>query len=518
MNRRPAQHPARRVLLLLAAVALTSPAAAQFIAPRAVPRAAEAPARRLTFAVTYDESIADGYTGRVYVLLSRSGSNEPRHGPNWFNPAPFFALDVEAWEPDTPLLFDQAALGYPGPVRSLEKRTYAIQAVMRRNLDSPTIGQGQGTAYSEVLERELDGADGGRVALHIDRVVKDQAFAETDDIRLVELRSDLLSAFHGRDVMLRAAVVLPPGYHDQDDRHYPALYFIGGFGSDHRLAPFLKRRFALTPGADRVCLVVPDPLCRTGHHAFADSQNNGPRGQALVEELIPAIEKELRLVPAPTGRFLTGVSSGGWSSLWLQVTYPDFFGGVWSLAPDPIDFRAFQLVNIYEPGVNAYRDEHGQHRPVMRMQGRPIMWFEPFARMEWVIGDGGQLGSFEAVFSPRGRDGRPMLLFDRETGAVDPAVAEAWKRYDIRLILEERWQVLKPKLAGKLNVFVGDRDNFYLENAVGLLQGWQESIGAGVVVEILPERNHMTILHPGLQQRMISELLETFEEHHGGAD
>jgi S-formylglutathione hydrolase FrmB len=323
-----------------------------------------------------------------------------------------------------------------------------------------------------------------------------------------------LSEFYGRDVMLRAAVILPPGY-DETDRRYPALYFIGGFGSNHKIAPAMRARFATHDESQRVCFVIPDPLCRTGHHAFADSDNNGPRGQALVKELIPALEREFRLVAAPTGRFLTGVSSGGWSSLWIQINHPDFFDGVWSVAPDPVDFRAFQQVDIYAPGANIYTDEQGKQRPIMRWGDRIMLWYEPFAKMEWVLGDGGQLGSFEAVFSPRDSDGEPARLFDRRTGAVDPAVAETWKRYDIRLILEQNWERLAPKLSGKVNVFVGEHDNFYLEDAVELLQQWQKSSGADVVVEIVPDRDHMNLFAHDLRQRILNELLVTFDRHHG---
>jgi pimeloyl-ACP methyl ester carboxylesterase len=471
------------------------------------------PVAPLQFAVTYDSAITDSYTGRVYVLLSTSAEAEPRRGPAWRNTEPFFALDVEDWKPDTPLFFDEGALGYPGPPGTVEQNAYRIQAVMRRNPDAPSLGEGEGTAYSAVAVRKLDGPTSGQVVLRIDRLVEAQPFAGTDDVKLIETRSELLSAFYGRDVMLRAAVILPPGY-DDSDRCYPALYFIGGFSSDHRWAPLIKQRFATLPGADRILFVVPDPLCRTGHHAFADSDNNGPRGRALVEELIPALERELRLVAAPTARFLTGHSSGGWSSLWLQVTYPEIFGGVWSVAPDPVDFRSFQQANIYEPGVNVYADKHGKPRPIMRMQDRVMMWFEPFARMEWVRGAGGQLGSFEAVFSPRAADDRPAPLFDRDTGAVDPAVAEAWKRYDIRLILDDNWNDLAPKLTGKLNVFVGDQDNFYLEDAVELLKAWQVSTGADAVVEIIPGRNHSNVFSRELQQRMVKELLAEFDQHH----
>jgi hypothetical protein len=144
-----------------------------------------------------------------------------------------------------------------------------------------------------------------------------------------------------------------------------------------------------------------------------------------------------------------------------------------------------------------------------------MLWYEPFAKMEWVLGDGGQLGSFEAVFSPRDSDGEPARLFDRRTGAVDPAVAETWKRYDIRLILEQNWERLAPKLSGKVNVFVGEHDNFYLEDAVELLQQWQKSSGADVVVEIVPDRDHMNLFAHDLRQRILNELLVTFDRHHG---
>ena len=507
----------RRALTTPAVLALAAPAAAQVAAPSTapatrVPAPIAAPATRvLTFAVTYDGAVTGSYSGRVYVMLSTRERGEPRDGPSWIRTDPFFAVDVEGWKPGAPLILDDDALGYPAPLSALEAGSYRIQAVMRRNLDSPTIGRGPGTTYSAEVRRSLDGATGGRVELHVDRIVEPRPFPERDDIRLLEVRSTLMSAFYGRDITMRAAVILPAGYHDDDAVTYPALYFIGGFGSDHRFAPFVKRLFAAMPGADRVCLIVPDPLCRTGHHAFADSDNNGPWGRALVEELIPALEKRFRLVAAPRGRFLTGVSSGGWSSLWLQVSHPDFFGGTWSLAPDPVDFRAFQLVDLYAPRANMYTDGEGRRRPLMRSGEQEMMWCEPFARLEQVMGEGGQLGSFEAVFSPRGPDGRPAALFDRDTGVVDAAVAEAWKRYDIRLILAENWPRLRPQLAGKINVFCGEWDNFYLQGAVELLKQWQESAGAEAVIEILPDRNHMDILNRELQERILRELLEQFD-------
>src|SRR5262249_7109874 len=142
--------------------------------------------------------------------------------------------------------------------------------------------------------------------------------------------------------------------------------------------------------------VVLDPSCRLGHHVFADSENNGPCGQALIEELIPHIEKEYRGLGLPVGRFVTGHSSGGWSSLWLQVTYPDFFGGVWSTAPDPVDFRDFQRIDLTRPGANLFTDAKGQSRPIARKDRKAVLSFKEFSDMEVVMGHGGQLASFEA--------------------------------------------------------------------------------------------------------------------------
>ena len=153
--------------------------------------------------------------------------------------------------------------------------------------------------------------------------------------------------------------------------------------------------------------VVLDPNCHHGHHVFADSANNGPYGKALIEELIPAIEKRFRAIPRPAARLLTGHSSGGWSSLWLQVTYPDFFGGVWSTAPDPVDFRDFQRIDLYRAGENMFADARGVPRPIARRGTEPVLFYKPFSDMEVVMGHGGQLASFEAVFSERGDDGYP---------------------------------------------------------------------------------------------------------------
>jgi S-formylglutathione hydrolase FrmB len=256
-----------------------------------------------------------------------------------------------------------------------------------------------------------------------------------------------------------------------------------------------------------------DPGCHHGHHVFADSGNNGPCGKALVEELIPAIEARFRGIGKPGARFVTGHSSGGWSSLWLQVAYPDFFGGCWSTSPDPVDFRDFQQIDVYRPGENMFNDRDGNKRPIARSGGKVVAWYRPFSDMEVVMGHGGQLASFEAVFSGRGPDGQPKRLWDRKTGAIDPVVAKSWEKYDIRLVLERNWKTLGPKLAGKLHVYMGGSDNFYLEGATRLLKEALDRLGSDAKVEVIPGYDHSSLLYSpklAMYKRIAREMAAKF--------
>ncbi|MFZ9793282.1 MAG: alpha/beta hydrolase-fold protein, partial [Gemmataceae bacterium] len=205
-------------------------------------------------------------------------------------------------------------------------------------------------------------------------------------------------------------------------------------------------------------------------------------------------------------RLLTGHSSGGWSSLWLQVTYPGTFGGVWSTAPDPVDFRDFQKINLYQPGENMFKDRNGQDRPLGRRGDKPFLYYKPFSDMEEALARGGQLGSFEAVFSPKAVNGLPKKLWNRENGQIDLETAKAWQAYDIRLQLEKNWPNLANQLAGKIHVYMGDKDTFYLEGATQLLQQSLKKLGSEAVVELFPGKDHSNLLDAALTDRMKAEM------------
>jgi S-formylglutathione hydrolase FrmB len=466
--------------------------------------AAAAPAAEpATFTLTFDKTaLAEPFTGRVVVVLARSKPSPVVRGLSWGDTEPAFAVAVKGWKPGTPLVIGGDAISTV-PLKDVKPGRYFAQAVLDRDLGGISFAASPGNLYSKAAElKAFDPATAGDTTLTLDQVAEERKFLETDAVKLVDVESALLTKFHGRPTRMRAGVVLPPSFAKEPDRKYPVVYEITGFGGDHFAA--LGRRPATLDGTEFVWVVL-DGNCRLGHHVFADSANNGPWGTALITELIPHIEKKYRCVGTPKGRLVTGHSSGGWSSLWLQVAYPDTFGGCWSTSPDPVDFRNFQRVDIYTPNANLFTDPKGGRRALSRSGGRGTMYFDSFSRMEEVMGRGGQLESFEAVFSPRGKDGKPRKLWDRKTGAIDPDVAEAWEAYDISLKLKREWPTLGPKLAGKVHVYMGDEDTFYLDGAARLLKRRVAKLDSDAVVEMFPGKTH-ALVDAKLRERINKEM------------
>lgn len=456
------------------------------------------------------------YTGELYLFLSRR-VERPIEGPNWFAPEPFYRLDVAGWRPGESRRFDAAsAVGYPVPLNALPAGEYRVQAVLDLWPDFAHHARGPGNLASPAASVTLAEGPPQALTLELTERIERRPLPETAWLRPRSIASRLLSEHHGRPVEEPLAVVLPAGYDEHPERRYPTVYLIPGFGGGPEAAlPYL--RAPPQPGPDEVDLirVFLSGQSSWGHHVFADSPANGPRGAALVREVIPAIDAEFRTVADPAARFVAGHSSGGWSSLWLQVTYPDVFGGVWSTAPDPVDFRDFQGVDIYAPGANIYRDPAGGRRPLARRGGETALWFDGFTRLDDTLGRGGQLRSFEAVFSPLGADGQPRRLWDRATGQVDPDVAAAWTRFDITATLRNRWAELGPQLAGKLHIRVGSEDTFLLDGAVKRLAAVLRELGSDAEVTIVPGADHSNVITPEYlaesRRQMSAQFLRRFD-------
>lgn len=459
---------------------------------------------------------AEPFSGRVYLFFNAHPRSDPREGPDWFHPQPFVSLDVENWKPAEPLTISPATehlLSFPEPLANLDLSRSRVQAVVRLNPHERDVGTGPGNGFSSKIARIEVLPDPG-IELVVDRVVPEHTFQNSDHCQELVVPSTLLSQFHGRAVSLRGAVSLPESYKTAAQQRYPVIIEIPGFGGTHYNSAFRRGVREDNEQGVEFIRVMLDPSCARGHHVFADSANNGPVGQALLKEFLPQLDAKFRTVAAPTARFLTGHSSGGWSSLWLQTTYPEAFGGTWSTSPDSVDFSDFQGVNLYQANANLFRDEAGHRRPLGHEGPHILLWADGFSDMEHALGYGGQLQSFEAVFSPRGEDGRPLQLWDRRTGSVDQAVAAAWKPYDIRLRLQTDWPTIGPRLAGKLHVFMGSEDTFYLQGATQKLKATLTKLGSDAAIEILPGRTHFNLFAGGLEHRIRHEMVTAFLKYH----
>jgi len=448
------------------------------------------------------------YSGRVYLFLSK-GQRDPRFGPDWFRPEPFLSRNVTDLKPGDVIelrIGDGVSEAFPPEIANLDLTGYRAQAVVRFNTWERNVGTGVGNGYSTPVAFDGKATD---VVLDVDQLVAARPFPKSKWSREFVVPSPLLSDFYQSPVSIKCCVVLPASWYDQPTTKYPVLFNIPGFGGTHQMGfrpePIKEEN---EKGIEFIRVML-DPSCPLGHHVFADSANNGPWGTALVKEFLPAFEDEFRTIAEPSGRLLTGHSSGGWSSLWVQVNHPETFGGVWSTAPDPVDFRDFQQINLYRPFENMYVDPQGSRRPLARFGDKIALWYDRFCRMEDVLGTGGQMHSFEAVFSKRTDSGLPQQLWNRDTGEIDTDVAKSWEPYDISLKLKSEWPTLGPSLAGKLNIHMGEVDTFYLDGATRLLKQTLTDLSSDATAELHPGKDHMNLLDRALTTRMREEMIQT---------
>ncbi|PZR32952.1 MAG: hypothetical protein DI538_18815 [Azospira oryzae] len=444
-----------------------------------------------TFRINYDTSFSSvPLSGRLYLMLERDTTRNPLDVPDRVEPEPFFAIDVKYWKPGDTVIINSRAEGFPCTLDKLPRGVYGIAAAFDINEDERISSWAEGNFLSRKQVIKLENKI---YQIFLIRKVPFTQFNETDRYKEIVLKSSLLSNFYNKSVFIKAAVILPPSYFKQPNRSYPTVYIIPGFSGRHYNYNDFKWMFLQKKTLDKIYVIL-DPDGPLGNHVFADSENNGPRGKSLIEEVIPAIEKQYRCISKADARFLTGHSSGGWSSLWLQVNYPDFFGGVWSTAPDPVDFRSFHNMDIYDPKTNVFLTTNGSARLLDRATLPTKLTYQDFSNKDSVVRHGGQLGSFESVFSPRGQDGQPKKLWNRYNGSIDPEVAAHWKNYDIGLFIQNNWSTIGPKLKGKIHVYVGDQDLFYLDKPVEFLRKILDSLRADAEVEIVKGYDHGSLI------------------------
>ncbi len=460
------------------------------------------------FEISIPESVLnETVTGRMFVIISRRDEPEVRFQAGRTG-VPFFGVDVEGLGPGTPAVIDVSSHGSPlGSLLELPPGDYYVQAVFNkytefRRSDGHTVWmhhdqwEGQdwkrspGNIFSDVRRLHIDPTSADVIAFEVTHVIPPVEIPpDSQYVKRFRIQSRILTEFWGQPMYLGMVVLLPKGYDEHPDTYYPVVYNHGHFSLSAPLGFEGGRRSVREEwlGADfpRFIAVTLQHPCPYFDDSYGvDSPSVGPYGTAIHEELIPEFERRFRAIPEPYARVLTGGSTGGWISFALQVYYRDFYGGTWSFAPDPLDFRNVEGINIYED-VNAFYKVHEWRTvptPNSRIPETGAINLTSRQRNHFELANGTkgrsgeQIDIWSAVFGPLGDDGYFAPLFDKYTGEIYPEVAQAWREnYDIRYYLERNWSRIGEKLVGKLHLFAGTMDNYYLDIGVKHTEAFLES-------------------------------------------
>ena len=480
-----------------------------------------------TFTVTYPASrSATPLDGRLLLLISKDGNKEPRtQARDDYRSAQIYGMDVENWRGGTPKSFNSGVSGYPlATIGELPPGNYYVQVLLHRyetfrRKDGHVVklpmdrGEGQqwnlapGNLYSKPIWIKISGKQTIQLALN-EIIPPIEEPTDTKYIKHIKIQSQRLTEFWGRPMYLGAHILLPEGWAEHPNVHYPLAIYHGHFPSDFsgfrteppdpNMKPDSSERFRLAgynrivqqeaydfyklwtgPDFPRVLAVEIQHPCPFYDDSYAvNSANVGPYGDAIMYELIPEIERRFRGIGQGWARFTYGGSTGGWEALAVQVLYPKEFNGCYAACPDPIDFRAYTVVDIYND-ENAYfrTGDFGQvTRPATRNYlGHISATLEQANRYELALGTKGRSGQqwdiWEAVYSPVGPDGYPARIWDKKTGKIDHKVAAYWKEnYDLSHIIRRDWAKHGADWRGRIHLYCGDMDNYYLNNAVYLAE------------------------------------------------
>ena len=474
---------------------------------------------QVSFEIRVPPSVrAEPLTGRVYVILTHDAAREPRLQVGRVG-APLFGHDVERLAPGAAAIVNGADLGTPvADMADLPAGDYVVQPFVNvysefKRADGHVLWmhddqwEGQnwvrspGNIYGAPQRIHLDPKVTQTVALTADQVIPPiEPMPDDEFVQRFKFQSPTLTTFWGRPIYLGATVLLPRDY-KTSTISYPVNYIQGHFGLNPpygfsrtgggrggrgSAAATAFRDAWLSDTFPRVIAVTfqhPTPYFDDSY--AVNSVNIGPYGDAIMQELIPEIEKRYRTIREPWARWLTGGSTGGWEALALQILHPDFFGGTWAACPDPVTFTDVEGVNVYKDD-NAFYKSIGDFQRTPTVNSREVngeirQTAQQRYWMELVNGTHGRSGTgqqdiWQAVFGPIGSDGYFKPLVDSRTGAIDRSVAQYWKEhYDLLYYLQRNWPTVGPKLVDKLHVYVGNMDSFFLDRAVREMEGWMKT-------------------------------------------
>lgn len=470
--------------------------------------------------------------GRLYLFLSQNPNAEPRTQtwPSPTNKTYIFAKNKTDLTPDETLKIENDNQWVSTANWSLDEvpaGEYYVQVLWDQDRSESRI-DAPGNLYSKKQKIQLNKATEMEVVLS--QSIQVRKVKPHDLSRVIDMKSEILSKWWNKPMHLKAAVLLPHGY--DKTKAYPIRYNVAGYGGRYtRINNLLSSKEAMnwldSDQGPQLITVFLDGEGPFGDSYQMDSENSGPYGEALIKELIPHIESTYRGTDDATTRFVDGCSTGGWVSLGLQLYYPDTFNGVFSYSPDAIEFEHYQLINIYKD-TNAFTNEYGYPRPVMRdTNGEPMLSLREFIQYENVLGasnsylnSGGQFSAHTALYSPKGNNGLPKPLFHPQTGVIDTTVAEHWKKYDFKIYAKEHWATLGPKLKGKIFIWMGDMDHFYLNPATRAFSDFLEDTvhpASDAEIVFAPMEGHCTafshkVVFDSIKERLVEIAVDKAEK------
>ena len=411
--------------------------------------------------------------GRLFVFINQNPTVEPRM-QTWPSPGnTIMAKNIIGFDQSKTLELNSEGWTKTADwnLNTIPEGEYSIQLLWDQDTEESNPNA-PGNLYSD--KQQVSVTKLTKVKFELNNKIAPYQLVANDLVKQVDLISDTLSKWWHKPVHIKASILLPSKYRVGQSVAYPIRYNIAGYGGRYdRINRIVQDKKFMdwwqSEEAPQLITVFLDGEGPFGDSYQMDSDNSGPYGYSLIHEVIPSIEKTYRGSSSSDMRFVDGCSTGGWVSLGLQLYYPVVFNGVFSYSPDAIDFENYQLINIYKDD-NAFVNEYGYLRPVMReVSGEPMFSLKDFIQYENVLGSsntylnsGGQFSAHTALYSPKGNNGLPKPLFDPLTGVIDHSVAQYWKKYDFKIYAEKNWTVLGPKLQGKIYVWMGDMDHFYL--------------------------------------------------------
>jgi len=462
--------------------------------------------------------------GRLFLYFDKNPGFEPRWNRPWrqrqwclfgknfthWQPNDSITLstteDWDVYQPNIFLISDHPIKGWhiqeKWGIENIPEGTYYVQFVWDQNNEDSKINYSSGNLYSKPKKVEVNRSISTEISLS--EIIPPRKLIEHELVKEVQFQSDTLSKWWGKTEILKASILLPSEYYKNPEREYPIRYDIGGYGDRYTRVNWYMddEKFSewwLSGEAPQVINVYLD-----GYGPYGDcyqiNSEMGPYGYALIHELIPYIEETYRGTQSPETRFVSGCSTGGWSSLALQLFYPETFNGVFSYSPDPVDFSHFWLIDIYND-KNFYFSNQGYLQPCFRqLDGQMTESWKDWINWEQVLSPTGSyvgsrffVGAYMGIYSPKGKDGQPLSLFDEETGNINRQVAEHWKQYDLLLYTKENWEELGPKLQGKIYIWMGDMDMCYVNVALRNFDEFLKSTEnpkSDAVVEFTPMYGH----------------------------